>query len=125
VAGGLARRCRGEQARRLHQDEVGICVQRQTKPLTTSSLTLVSPRTHLHSTTDSRQPLTGEPGRLIMANRPLFVFLAQLIIIALAGSSIAQAQTAPQLKNAVSRKLQGGKAFDIALPLSGGSGIEC
>jgi hypothetical protein len=60
-----------------------------------------------------------------MANRSSLLFLAQLIIVVLVGSGIAQAQSAPQLKNAVSRKLQGGKAFDIALPLTGGSGIEC
>ena len=60
-----------------------------------------------------------------MANRPSILFLAKLILVVLAASSIAQAQTAPQLQNAVSRKLQGGKAFDIALPLNGGSGIEC
>src|SRR5206468_2886298 len=63
--------------------------------------------------------------RHIMANRLVLIFLAQFTFVAFVASSVADAQTPPQLKNAISRKLQGGKAFDIALPLSGGSGIEC
>jgi len=42
------------------------------------------------------------------------------------GTRVTIAQTAPSLKTAASRKVQGGKTYDIALPLNGaGSGIEC
>src|SRR5438045_4351038 len=78
-----------------------------------------------HASKFNARQYTDGPGRLIMANRLSLWVLAQLIILGIVTSSVAQAQTAPQLKNAVSRKLQGGKAFDIALPLNGGSGIEC
>ena len=46
-----------------------------------------------------------------------------VIVLALAGNVLAQ--TAPQLTAAVSRKTHGSNDFDIALPLTGGSGIEC
>src|SRR5205823_13993786 len=62
--------------------------------------------------------------RFVMPHRPLAILLSQLVLLAFVGASVAEAQTAPALKSAVSRKVQGGQSFDVALPLAGGSGIE-
>jgi uncharacterized protein (DUF1800 family) len=55
--------------------------------------------------------------------------LATLLIALLTLISVAQesalAQTPPQLISAVSRKSHGGTSYDVALPLTGNSGIEC
>src|SRR5437762_1953780 len=59
-----------------------------------------------------------------MPHRPFAILLSQLVLLALVGASVAEAQTAPTLRSSVSRKVQGGLSFDVALPLAGGSGIE-
>ncbi|MGB7159168.1 MAG: DUF1800 family protein [Tepidisphaeraceae bacterium] len=54
----------------------------------------------------------------------LATVLANLLILLVAHGTVL-AQAAPQLTSAVSRKSHGGTNYDIALPLTGNSGIEC
>src|SRR5678815_3147386 len=53
--------------------------------------------------------------------------LSQLLLAGLTLFSFASAaySAPPQLLSAVSRMTQGASSFDIQLPLSGGTGIEC
>jgi len=60
-----------------------------------------------------------------MARRPRFPLWLSPLFLMLAVAGNVLAQTAPQLTAAVSRKTHGSNDFDIALPLTGGSGIEC
>lgn len=53
----------------------------------------------------------------------LAILVSHLVLFASAGPLFAQA--APQLASAVSRKAHGASNFDVPLPLTGGSGIEC
>jgi len=60
-----------------------------------------------------------------MRHRPLAILLSQLVLCLFIGATAAEAATAPALQSAASRKVQAGKTYDVALPLSGGgSGIE-
>jgi uncharacterized protein (DUF1800 family) len=59
-----------------------------------------------------------------MAQRPLAIVLSQMVLVLFLVAGNATAQNAPALTSAASRKTQGGKNYDVALPLTGGSGIE-
>jgi uncharacterized protein (DUF1800 family) len=59
----------------------------------------------------------------------LAIGVSQWVLFALAGgiltmTTTAEAQTAPKLRAAVSRMSHHGRVFDVALPLTGASGIE-
>src|SRR5687768_212046 len=50
-------------------------------------------------------------------------FLLSHVLVLMLGATLAQAQ-APKLVSAASRMAHGGATFDVALPLTGASGIE-
>src|SRR5688572_14986496 len=60
-----------------------------------------------------------------MPSRGRLATLCVSLFVLLVAPASVLAQTPPQLTSAVSRKSHGGTNYDIALPLSGNSGIEC
>src|SRR5205814_9337201 len=71
---------------------------------------------------------TASGGQLMRPHPPRLPFVvSQIVLLALVwGLAVASvhAQTAPKLRYAVSEMLHHSKAFDVALPLTGSSGIE-
>ena len=58
-----------------------------------------------------------------MKHHRLAILLSHVIVLMLGGATLAWGQ-APRLISAASRMEHGGKSHDVALPLTGASGIE-